>query len=265
MAGQALKLEAKKISLLVVSKQTLVSLLYPQVVLLFLIPFLISVILVAVMFWLTWGFWYGWMQHGFQFINPWWQNILSYLPVFIADALATMGPFATLLLVIFLFAVVAPLILVLNLTLTSILASSYLVQFLAHKDFKNLEKKGSARLIGGIYNTVTSGLLFIIMWFVTLPLWLIPGAQLLLPVLLTAWLNKRVGLFDALAEFASVEEIAFIKQQYSGQAYVLGLLTTVFNFLPFAILFSPVFALIAFTYFGLSVLRECRDDCAAIL
>ncbi len=248
----------KKVSLIGVIKQTLGSLLYPQVVFIFLIPLVVSILLVAAAFWLSWDFWYALLQQTINFVNPSWQNFLSYLPVFLADALSSLGPLTTFILIIFLLAVGFPFVVVLNLAITSIIASTYLVHFIARRDFSNLEKKGSAQFVAGIWNTISSSVLFVFFWFITLPLWLVPGAQLVLPTLLTAWLNRRVCLFDALAEFGSTSEIALIKQQYSGQAYVLGLITTVFNFLPFAIIFSPVLAMISFTYFGLSALHKNR-------
>lgn len=250
--------DEKKVSLTRVIKQTWGSLLYPQVIFILLIPFFVSIVLVTLVFWLSWDFWFGLLQQTLNFINPSWQNFLGYLPAFLADGLLTLGPLTTFILIIFLLAIAFPFIVVLNLAITSILASTYLVNFLAQRDFPELERKGKSSLVAGIWNTVSSSVLFVIFWFVTLPLWLLPGAQLILPTLLTAWLNRRVCLFDALAEFGTVDEVVHVQQNDSGQAFVLGLITTVFNFLPFAILFSPVLAMISFTYFGLSVLRKNR-------
>lgn len=248
----------EKISLIKVLKQTAACLVYPQVILLFIIPILASALFVFGAFWLSWDFWSGLWQDGIVFVNPWWQNAVSYLPVFVSEILSGLGPITTLLLFLLLFAIGFPLVIVLNLAVTSILASTFLVHFIAKKDFAELEKKGSSQVVAGAWNTIAACALFLFFWLITLPLWLIPGAQIILPTVLTAWLNRRVCLLDALAEYASAEELETVNIQYGSQGFVLGLITTIFNYLPFALVFSPVLSMVSFVYFGLTALRRLR-------
>ena len=248
----------EKISLTRVLKQTVTSLMYPQVILLFIIPMLASALFIFGAFWLSWDFLSGLWHDGVVAFNPWWQNAVSHLPVFVGEILTGLGPITTFLLFLLLFAIGFPLVIVLNLAATSILASTFLVHFLAKKDFAELEKKESPRVISGAWNAISSGVLFLFFWLITLPLWLIPGAQIILPTVLTAWFNRRVCLFDALAEYASDEEMETIKVQYSGQSFLLGMMTSIFNYLPFALVFSPVLSMVSFVYFGLTALRRLR-------
>ncbi|OFZ30136.1 MAG: hypothetical protein A2622_09820 [Bdellovibrionales bacterium RIFCSPHIGHO2_01_FULL_40_29] len=254
---------AEKIPLLQVVKKTSGSFLYPQVMLLIVIPILTSAFFVFGSFWLTWGFWSGMLQDGLVLINPWWQEMLGKLPVFLNEILNGLGPITSFLLFLFLFALAFPLIIVLNLAITSVLASTYLVHFLKRREYPALEEKGSGAFIRGIWNTITSCILFILAWLVTLPLWLIPGAQIILPTILTAWLNRRICLFDALADFASPEEWEQIKVNFFGQSFALGVFTTILNYVPFAIVFSPVVTMVAFVHYGLGTLQLVRTTKSA--
>jgi hypothetical protein len=55
-------------------------------------------------------------------------------------------------------------------------------------------------------NSVVATVLFIVGWVVSIPLWLIPGFSLLIPLLLMGWLNRRTFAYDALSMHASAGE-----------------------------------------------------------
>lgn len=252
-----------KIPLSRVVKQTFTSLLHPQVFLLFLIPTLVSILFVFGTFWFTWDFWSGLVDSGLTLVNPWWQDAISRLPYYISSLIKDLAPISTFLLFLIFFALAVPLIIILNLAITSILASTYLVQFLRQRYFPDLEIRGQNGFVRGVWVTLSSVFLFLIAWVITLPAWLIPLGAVLLPLLLTAWLNRRVCLFDALSDVATAEEMKLIKANYFGQSYGLGLLTTLVNFVPFAIIVAPVLTMVAFTFYGLGTLQAVRQDSQA--
>ena len=250
----------KTTSLLKVMQKTFTSIFYPQVALLFLIPMAVSVFFVIGVFWLTWDFWLNIFNEGLLFLNPWWQRALSYLPIYLEHLLNDLAPVTTFLFFLLLFALGLPLFVVLNLAVTSLLASTYLVGFIARKDFPALLKKGSPSILKSLWHTLNSCFWFLFFWMITLPLWLIPGVQIILPTLFMAWLNRRICLYDALVDYATPEELKIVRSQHTGQSFALGLITTLFNYLPFAIVFSPVLSLVAFIYFALPTLAHLREE-----
>ncbi len=253
-------LESKQISLQKILGQMLQSLFYPQIALLLFLPILISIITVSLFIGLTWSFWSGLFQSGLLYLTPFWQTLLSSLPLFLVQLLQGLAPFLPVLFFIMLFALAFPLIVVLNLLITSVLASNYLVNFIARKDFPDLQKKGQGRWALELWNSISASFLFLLAWIVTFPLWLIPLAQLILPVLLTAWLNRKICSFDTLTEFADDHELKTLPQRTAGRGYVLGLITAGFNYFPLAIFFSPVLTMVAFIYMNLGNLRVHRDN-----
>jgi hypothetical protein len=100
--------------------------------------------------------------------------------------------------------------------------------------------------------------LFLIAWAISFPFWFFPGAQLAIPELLTAWLNREVCTFDAATEFATDEELLLLKKETQTPGYVLGLVTAAINFIPFGFFVSPVLTMVAYTYMSLQALETLR-------
>ena len=90
--------------------------------------------------------------------------------------------------------------------LTAIVVLPLLLNHLAAIDYPDLARQGSDSVVASTWNSVAAALLFIVGWLVTLPLWLIPGLALLLPLFWMAWLNRRTFTFDALAAHATSDE-----------------------------------------------------------
>ena len=93
---------------------------------------------------------------------------------------------------------------------------------------------------------------------VTLPLWLIPGLGLILPWLLSAWLNQRAYRYDALMQHADRDEFARLVGTHRGKLLLVGLGAGALNYIPLANLFAPAFAGLAFVHYCLETLRGMR-------
>ncbi len=236
------------------------SLLYPQVVLLIFLPFMASIILVGLGLWLSWDFWSSYFYNGASMLQPYWQSVMQSSPSFLQSLFSFLSFMAPWVLFFILFALSYPVVIALNLLIVSLLASTYLVRFIARRDYKDLALHGRARLAEGLWNTFSSALLFLFLWIVTLPLWIIPGAAFILPLTLTAWFNRRVCTFDALTDFASDIEIRQQKKLTSQQGYYLGLITAGLNYIPLAFLISPVLTMVGFIHLNLTSLQNQRHS-----
>lgn len=250
----------QQVSLKKVLAQSFKGIFYPQVLLLLFLPLLISFMIVVILLALTWSFWSGIFTQGLVFVNPFWQTFLDSLPLLLAQIFQGLAPLLPILLVMLIFAFAFPFLIVLNLILTSLLASHYLVQFIARKDFPKLEKKGHPRIALGLWKMLKTTFIYLLVWFFTLPLWLLPMVQLILPILLTAWFNRQLCTFDALTDFADDEELKMITQKSASRGFVLGMMTSGLNYIPFALFIAPVFTLLAFIYQGLGNLKLHRGE-----
>ena len=99
--------------------------------------------------------------------------------------------------------------------------------------------------------------LFIALWVVTLPLWLV-GVGMIVPFAAAAYLNQRLFRYDAIAEHASTDEMAALFRQERGSWWGLGLLTGLVQFVPLLNLLGPVLAALAFIHYGLDRLNRQR-------
>jgi uncharacterized protein involved in cysteine biosynthesis len=93
-----------------------------------------------------------------------------------------------------------------------------------------------------------------------LPLLLIPGALLVLPLLWGAWLNQRTFRFDALAEHATRAELAGLARENRSRFLFAGLGTAAVAYVPLVNLLAPVFTALVFVHLGLATLRRARRE-----
>jgi len=92
----------------------------------------------------------------------------------------------------------------------------------------------------------------------TIPLWLIPGFSLLVPLLLMGWLNRRTFAYDALSLHATADEWAALRKGNKAELYMLGLTMALLAHVPLVGLLVPALAALAFVHFGLEALRRSR-------
>ena len=136
-----------------------------------------------------------------------------------------------------------------------------LIHLVADRDYPQLERENGGGIRGSLLNALLAIGIFIAIWLITLPLWLV-GAGVVIPFVAAAYLNQRLFRYDALAEHASQEEMRAIFSSWRPLLWGLGLLTGLVQFIPILNLFAPVLAALAFIHFGLARLenlRHCRD------
>lgn len=241
-------------------KKTFLSLFYPQILILFFLPFLLSLVFVFTALWLSWGWWVYNGRQVLSLFEPSLPYVMQFVPQFVIPYFQAMSPVLYFVLFIFLVAVAFPLVIVVNLIILSLLTSTYLVRVMAQREYPGLEKKGEFVFVKGLWNTLFSSLIYIIVWFVSLPFWLIPGVQIVLPILLTGWLNRQVCTFDALADYATAEEFKLLKQKNSSLGFILGMVTAGVNYIPMLLFFSPIITMVAFTHLQFESLKRHRES-----
>ena len=81
---------------------------------------------------------------------------------------------------------------------------------------------------------------------------------LLLPLLLSAWLNQRAYRYDALMQHADRDEYRKLVGAHRGKLMLVGLGAGALNYVPLLNLFAPAFAGLAFVHYCLEGLRRMR-------
>ncbi len=160
------------------------------------------------------------------------------------------------------FMIFAPLVYFTVLLFTGVIALPRMMALIARRDFPDVSRQGSpsAAFWGSLGNTLVAGLVFVAGWLVTLPLLLIPGMVLILPLFWSAWLNQRAFRFDALAEHATAEERTEIVRRERPTLYLAGLLGALAAHVPLLNLFALAFTALLFMRLCLGALRDLRKD-----
>lgn len=226
----------------------------PQMLGLTLLALGLSIIAWGVMLWL--------------FMSPL-SDFASYLLSFVSSgelALPTetdsafLSIFKSMFVFFLIFGVMWPIVASTAVMLASLYATPAVVRFLAQTDFPHLAQKGDASVFRGIWVAFKSVLVFLLVWICTLPLWLIPGVGLVLPILLTGYLLVTVMRFDVLSSHARVDEIKNIARRDGSSAWVLGIVCAFLSFIPPIFLIMPVMSSLAFARHYFLALEQEREQ-----
>ncbi len=207
--------------------------------------------LVSLLLWLAvgitfWGTFSAWIELGLDKLGILvWLSELE--PAWIANGIQ-----ALLHLMLF-----VPLVMLTALVLTALFGMPALIRVVAERDYPLLKRDNGGSLVGSVWNAVIAVVLFVALWVVTLPLWLI-GIGIVVPFVAAAYLNQRLFRYDAIAEHATADEMAALFKSERGGWWGLGLLTGLVQFVPLLNLLGPVLAALAFIHYGLARLNQKR-------
>jgi len=142
--------------------------------------------------------------------------------------------------------------------LAAVVIMPLLLKHLSETEYRDVAPMGKDSFVAAAVNSVLASLLFIAGWLLSLPLWIIPGLSLILPLLLMAWLNRRTFAYDALSMHATVAEWQAIRQQNKAPLFMLGLSMALLAHIPLLGLLVPALAALSFVHYGLEALRRSR-------
>ena len=180
-------------------------------------------------------------QPPMSWINEWGWSWL-------AQALAALGGWLVILSASYLVAML----------LTAVLVLPLMLNHLAARNYPDLARQGKENFVASTWNSVWAAVLFVIGWVVTLPLWLIPGLGLFLPLFWMAWLNRRTFAYDSLAEHATDAEWRELRKQQAMPLLLLGFAMAALTHVPFLGLLAPSLSALAYIHFCLESLRRQR-------
>ncbi|MFZ1547958.1 MAG: EI24 domain-containing protein [Candidatus Nitrotoga sp.] len=210
-------------------------------------PMLASVLLWLVLGVVFWNTFSGWIASGLTVIGV--QEWLEGLkPHWVANVIQI-----TTHLILF-----VPLVFTTALLITAFFSMPALIRLVADRDYPQLKRENGGSNIGNLLNVALAIGVFIAIWVLSLPFWLI-GIGVIVPFIAAVYLNQRLFRFDAVAEHASNEEMKNMFSIYQSSWWGLGLLTGLLQFVSILNVFAPVFTALAFIHFGLARLTSLRQ------
>ncbi|NTV10350.1 MAG: EI24 domain-containing protein [Zoogloea sp.] len=154
--------------------------------------------------------------------------------------------------------VLLPLIYFTAIVLVAAVALPMMLARVSETDYRDLELRRGGSGLGSTWNALVAAGLFLLGMLLTLPLWLIPGAGLVISVILTAWMNRRAFGYDALMLHADAEEMRRLRSEHSGPLFQLGVACALLAYVPLANLLAPAVCGLAYVHYLLEALRRDR-------
>lgn len=142
--------------------------------------------------------------------------------------------------------------------LAALIILPLLLKHLANGEYRDVAAMGADSFVAATVNSVVASILFVLGWLLTLPLWLIPGLSIILPMLLMAWFNRRTFAYDALSMHATAEEWNMLHREHKRPLFMLGLTLALLAHVPIIGLLVPALAALSFVHYGLEALRRSR-------
>lgn len=151
-----------------------------------------------------------------------------------------------------------PLIYLTTALLVAIFALPMMIERVSRDEYAALEARHGGSNAGSVFNTLWVSALFLLFLLLSLPLWLIPGAGLLVSIVLTAWLNANSFGYDALMQHADRVELQRLPRMRRERMLLLGGLCALLAHVPLVNLVAPAFSALAFVHFMLGALERER-------
>lgn len=225
------------------------SLLTPKMLVLTLWPMLLALLFWGGLAWLFWDQWAGALteiarQNGIE------DRLLQWGFVWLAHWLV----------VALLMSMLLPAVYVSSLVFTAVFAMPVMLKFVVARDYPDLEMKHGGTLLGSVWNSLLVVVIYLLLWIITLPFWLVPFGVIVMPILLSAYLNQRLFPYDALMDHASRDEFRQIQQRSRGGLFGLGAILGFAHYIPILNFFTPIYIGLAYIHFCLAQLQRLRAE-----
>ncbi|MDR3417628.1 MAG: EI24 domain-containing protein [Nevskia sp.] len=204
---------------------------------------------------LLWG---GLLYYFWHSLAQWLQHLAAvwYLPRWVGEAvLRWLSQFGLALAALLM---VPALVHGTALLITAIVAMPVMVREVTRRDYPQLEARHGGSFAGATWNALASTFAYLLLWLLTLPLWLLGFPAAVLPVLLNGWLNDRLFRYDALSGHASREEYRLLSRRAGGRFFLLGCIAAAIQLVPLLNLITPVYSGLSFIHFACTELARLR-------
>ena len=159
-----------------------------------------------------------------------------------------MGAFKTLVVPLIAMLLLLPLMIVTSLLFMGLAAMPAIASHVGARQFPKLEKKHGGSLLGSLKTNLAGFLKFVLLWLLTLPLYVFPPLAVFVQALLWGWLTSRMMVYDVLADYASADERRQLLAEHRWPLIAIGVVSGAAGALPGAIWLGGVMAVVFFPF-----------------
>lgn len=247
--------------------RAVLSQLHVRMLMLTVLPFILSVVIWGVVLWF-----------GLQPLMDWLQNYFVQNDGFrvaggVLDWIG-MASIKTIIVPLIAMWVLLPLMILTALIFVGMMAMPVIARHVGSRRYKNLDARKGGSFFGSLWMSVSSFVVFLVLWIATLPLSLIPPLTFVIQPVLWGWLTYRVMAYDALADYADADERKVILRAHRWPLLLIGAITGAMGAAPtllwlggpLSVIFFPVLSagaiwlyVLVFIFTGLWFQHYCMD------
>lgn len=219
--------------------RALLSQLHPRMLLLTVLPFIVAIAL--------WGIalYFG-LQPMIDQLYAWFSDYNLFRSA--GEMLESLGLGSVRAILVPLIAMwlLLPFMIVSALVLVGSLAMPAIARHVGLRHYPQLEPRHGGSFLGSVWVSLSSFVVFVIVWLITLPLNLVPLFALFVQPVLWGWLAYRVMSYDALADYADRDERRAIVQRERWPMLAIGIATGSLGAVPGLLWLGGVVSVILF-------------------
>lgn len=228
----------------------LVNVFHPRMIWLMIWPMLVSLAVWVTVAFFLWSRLAVWIA---EVLKQWAAPIAGWAPFDLGTAATFIANF--MLLVLFF-----PLVYLTALFILGIFGMDKMVDHVAAQMSPSPERRRGGGAAGSIWNGIVSLTGIVLLFLVSLPLWLVPPLGPIAVLAILSWVNQRLLRYDAVSQHADKDEMHRLFREHRGGLYSLGLLLALAGYIPFLNLLAPVVFGLAFIRYLLGALIELRYE-----
>lgn len=233
-------------------RRAAIDLMRPRVLTIMFLPMLLAVLLWGALLWGFGAVWVAGLEGVFTD-----TSLPGWLGPTVAGWVIGMGVYMVLILLLL------PAIYLTALLITSVVFMPVLLSVVAQHYYPGLGRQYGGSNLGSLFNSIYALTIYVVVWLITLPFWLLGPFGAGIAILLNAWLNQRLFLYDALAEHASREELATLRAEGGWPLYGLAAFLGLLHLVPVINFFAPIYMGLVFIHYALGQLEHQRREANA--
>lgn len=247
--------------------KALLSQMHVRMLMLTVVPFILSVAVWGFVLWL-------YLQRMIDWLQEWFVQNDGFSVAGSVLAIIGMGALKAVVVPLLAMWVLLPLMILTALLFVGTMAMPVIVRHVGRRSYGELELRRGGTFAGSLWTSLSSFVVFLVLWLVTLPLSLFPPLTFVVQPLLWGWLTYRVMAYDALADHADAGERRVILKKHRWQLLAIGIVTGAMGAAPtllwlggaLSVIFFPVLAagaiwlyVLVFVFTGLWFQHYCLE------